>query len=57
MLWQQIVGIAFAVIIFLLPITLVWFIRTDGFFIPIGRKVARWMTSGEPIMMGKKADK
>ena len=57
MRWEQIAGVVVAVIVFFLPVVFVWFIKTDGFFIPIGRRVARWMTSGEPINMGKKADR
>ena len=55
--WQTIVALCVMIPVFFLPFAFVWFMKTDGFFMPFLRKWARWLGSDEPLSIGKKASK
>lgn len=57
MSWQTIVALCVMVPVFCLPLVFVWFIVTDGFFIPFLKNTAKWLTSSEPLPIAKKIDK
>jgi hypothetical protein len=55
--WQTILALCVMVPVFFLPIIFVVFMMTNGFFMPFLRKGAGWLSSDEPLRIGKKASK
>jgi hypothetical protein len=55
--WQTIVALCVMIPVLFLPIIFTLFIKTDGFFMPFLRKLARWLSGDEPLRIGKKASK